>query len=270
MKKFLKIFKLILAVILTLYSVIVIYMLALSPKEQRFAFASHLQGFSLSQSMFEILKFQDPLNDEIYFEQSVPFNKRGYYAEGFNLLNEAVELNPEMHLGYRGYLKLRFLRDFEGALKDLNRLDSLTPKVRDTPWGEDIDFLRGEAYFGMMEYQESIDHFSKSIENQGESWVDIQAFIYNGLAEYELGNFNNARIQFEKALKQSKYSVEAHLGLAKIYLRLGDQEKAEAHLAKAEQYFAYKRNDPYNEFLNEVYKTDINVLRKSLNQEFKG
>jgi len=263
MKKFFKVLKLILAILLTIYSIVIIYMLFFSPKEQRYSFASHLQGVSLSQSMFEILKYQYPENDQVYFEQSVPYNKRGYYEKGFQLLDKAVEIDPKMHLGYRGYMKLRFLRDFKGALKDFNKLDSLTPNVIDTPWGEDIDFLRGEAYFGLENYEKSIIHFKRSIENQGEGWADIQAFVYTGISEYELGNLEKAKEYFEKALNQSKYTVEAHLGLAKLYKENGNLEKSEAHLDKAQKYFSYKRNDSYNEYLNEVYKSEITSLRNS-------
>ena len=263
MKRFFKVSKLILAIVLSLYSIEKIHMLFFSPKEQRYNYASHLQGVSLSQSMFEILKLQDPSNDLIYFEQSVPFNKRGYYNKGFHLLDKAVEIDPKIHLGYRGYMKLRFLRDFKGALEDFNRLDSLTPNFIDTPRGEDIDFLRGEAYFGLENYEKSIVHFKRSVENQGEGWADIQAFVYTGLSEYELGNFEEAKKQFEKALIQSKYTVEAHIGLAKVYKEIGESAKSESHLDKAEKYFTYKRNDPYNEYLNEVYKSDIISLRNS-------
>lgn len=261
MKRFFKILKLILASLLTVYSVVIIYMLAFSSKEDRYTFASHLQGACLSQSMFEILKFQDPSNDRIYFEQSVPYNKRGYYEKGFRLLDKAVEIDPKMHLGYRGYMKLRFLRDFKGALEDLDRLDSLTPGVVDTPWGEDIDFLRGEAYFGLENYEKSKFYFKRSIENQGEDWADIQAFVYTGLSELELGNRKQAKNHFDKALNQSKYTVEAHIGLARIYLENAELEKSKFHLDKAEEYFSYKRNDPYNEYLNEVYKDDLSLLK---------
>ena len=263
MKRFFKVLKLILAILLTVYSIDIIYMLFLSPNEQRYNSASHQQGVSLSQSMFEILKYQDPSNDRIYFEQSVPYNKRGYYKKGFQLLDKAVEIDPKMHLGYRGYMKLRFLRDFKGAIEDFNRLDSLTPNVVDAPRGEDIDFLRGEAYFGLKNYEKAKFHFKRSIENQGEGWADIQAFVYTGLSEYELDNLEEAQKQFEKALDQSKFTVEAHLGLAKIYKVKGEVEKSEIHLDKAEKFFSYKRNDSYYEYLNEVNKSDITSLRNS-------
>lgn len=264
MKKIFKIFKILLTVLFTAYSIIVISLLFFSDKEKRYDFASHLQGDYLSQSMFEILKFQNPQNDEIYFEQSVPFNKRGDYEKGFELLNKAVEYNPRVHLGYRGYMKLRFLRDFKGAIIDFDKLDKLTPNVIDTPWGEDINFLRGEAYFGLGEYEKAIKHFNQSIENQGEDWAEIQSYVYLGICETKLQNFDKAIVSYNRAINQSKYVCEAHLGLAKVYYEIGEMEKAKEHILKAEQYFQYKRTDPYNEFLNEIYKSDILTLKNNL------
>lgn len=264
MKKFLKIFKIVVTILFTAYSIIILSFFFLSDKQKRYDFAARMQGVYLSQSMFEILKFQDPLNSEIYFEQSVPFNKRGDYERGFELLDKAVEYNPRDYLGYRGYMKLRFLRDFEGAIKDFDALDKMTPNVIDSPWGEDIDFVRGEAYYGLGKYQKAIEHFNKTIENQGEEWAEIQSYVYLGLCEQKLGNPNKAIIAYNRALNQSKYVCEAHLGLAKVHMEIGDNEKAKEHILKAEQYFQYKRTDPYNEFLNEIYKTEILDIKLEL------
>ncbi|MBZ9629149.1 tetratricopeptide repeat protein [Salegentibacter sp. LM13S] len=261
MKRFFKILKLIFATLLTLFSAAIIYLLLFSPTEKRYDSAAHLQGSFLSQSLFEILKFQDP---EIYFEQSVAFNKRGDYKKGFELLDQAVELNSKAHLGYRGYMKLRFLRDFNGALKDFNRLDSLTPNFVDAPWSEDINFLRGESYFGLEDYEKAKSYFEKSIETQGENWVDIQAFVYAGICEYKMDKPVEAITFYKKALEQSKYTVEAHLGLAKIYLEIDDLENAKLHSDLAQKYYTYKRTDPYNEYLNEVYKNDIEQLKSTI------
>ncbi|GAA4311898.1 tetratricopeptide repeat protein [Pontixanthobacter gangjinensis] len=266
MKKVFKILKFSLAILLSLYSLLIVYSLFFYSSAERFDIAAHMQGGYLSQSMFEILKFQEPENDEIYFEQSVPFNKRGDHATGFAILNKAVELNPKVHLGYRGYIQLRFLRNYRAALEDFNRLDSLTPQIVDTPWGEDIDFLRGEAYFGLKEYEKARMHFLNSISNQGEEWVDIQAFVYAGLCEERLGNMDQAKEHFQQAIHQSKYTVEAHLGLARIYLKQELFEEANSHLEQAEKYMVYKRDDPYNEYLNEVYLEDIEELKDSLAQ----
>ncbi|PCH75940.1 MAG: pilus assembly protein PilF [Flavobacteriaceae bacterium] len=218
----------------------------------------------LSQTMFKVLTFQYPAYSDAYFEQSVPFNKRGDFATGFDLLNKAVALDPTGHLGYRGYMKLRFLRDYKNALIDLNTLDSLTPNFSDAPWGEDIDFLRGECYVGMKEYQKAIGCFNRNIKENKEDWVDLNTFVYLGICEHELGNYKRAIVAYKRALKQSMYTPEAHFGLAKIYLKLDDLVKVNEHLLKAEKWIDYKREDRYKEFQNEIYLWEITEFKNNV------
>lgn len=228
--------------------------------------AEHMQGSLLSQKVFDLLKFQYPDYSNVYFEQSVAFNKYGNHARGFELLNQAVGIDPELHLGYRGYMKLRFLREYDAALEDFDRLDSLTPNVVDAPWGEDINFLRGECYFGNKNYQKAIESFNLSIENQGEDWADIHTFVYLGICQYELENYEKAIPEFERALIQSKHTPEAYLGLAKAYQKLGEIERAKVNILKAEENIHYKRDDYYNEYLNEIYISEILEFQVQLNK----
>ncbi len=264
MNKFFKILKVVLSVLFLIYSFIILYFLFLSPKQGRFGFAEHSQGFYISQKLFDILIYQYPDYSDAYFEKSVAFNKRGDYAKGFELLNKAVEIDPTLHLGYRGYMKLRFLRDFDNALIDLNRLDSLTPNFVDAPWGENIDFLRGECYFGMKDYQKAVESFNLNVKNHKEDWVDIQTFIYLGICEYKLENYEKAISEFQRALKQSDTTCEAHFYLTKVYMELQDFKKAKYHIFKAEETIDYKRDDSYKEFLNEIYISEIFSLKEQL------
>ncbi len=266
MKKFFKILKVTLTILFFSYTIIVLFFLFLAPKEKRFKMAGHQQGVILSQTMFNVLTFQNPNYSDAYFEQSVPFNKRGYFAKGFELLDKAVELDPSLHLGYRGYMKLRFLRDYKNALTDFNRLDNLTPNFTDAPWGEDIDFLRGECYFGMKEYQKAIIYFNLNVKNNKEDWVDINTFTYLGICEYELGNYKKSISEFNRALNQSENTPEAHFGLAKAYLKLENSDKANEHIIKAEKSIDYKREDPYKEFQNEIYLWETTEFKRKMNK----
>lgn len=265
MKIFIKIIKVVFTILLFAFSIIILYFIVLAPKEERFKIAEDSQGFYLSQSMFDILKLQNPDYSDVYFEQSVAFNKRGDYAKGFELLDKAVELDPKLHLGYRGWMKLRKLRDFDNALNDLNTLDSLTPNFVDAPWGEDIDFLRGECYFGKKDFQKAIELFNRNIENQKEDWADIHSFVYLGLCEYELGNYEKAITEFQRALKQTENVPESYFGMSKAYQKLGQIKKAKENILKAENNMHYKRDDVYNEFLNEIYMSEIHEFKQNLN-----
>lgn len=264
MKLFLKILKILFSSIFLIFIFGVSYFIFFAPKEDRFLMAEHMQGSLLSQKVFELLKSKYPDYSNAYFEQSVAFNKYGNHAKGFELLNQAVDIDPELHLGYRGYMKLRFLREYEGALEDFDKLDTLTPNVVDAPWGENIDFLRGECYFGKKDFQTAIECFNRSIKNEKEGWADIQTFVYLGLCEHELGNFEKAILEFNRALSQSEHICEAYFGLAKTYEKLGKIQLAKEHLAKAEENIAYKRENEYNEYLNEIYLWEILVFKEQL------
>lgn len=208
----------------------------------------------------------DPKNSNAWMERSVDFNKSGDFHQGFEYLDKAIELNPELHLGYRGWIRLRKLRDFDKALADFEQLDNLTPNVVDAPWGEDIDFLRGECYYGIKEYDKAIEYFNRSIKNQKEDWADVQTFVYLGVCEFKLNNFEKAILEFKRALAQSENVCEAHFGMAKAYDKIGEVKLAKEHILKAEESITYKRDDFYNEYLNEIYLSEIldfkNYLKK--------
>ena len=58
----------------------------------------------------------DQDNSDAWMERSVSFNKAGDFKKGFEYLDKAVELEPESHLGYRGWIRLRKMRDYDKAL----------------------------------------------------------------------------------------------------------------------------------------------------------
>ena len=256
MKKFFKIVGIIIGIILILVIGIGIY--------------GHFKGKKMIENAKEnsrrIENFESKNSDD-YMEYSVvKFNKAGDFHAGFIYLNKAVELNPTSHLGYRGWIRLRKIRDYDNALSDFDRLDSLTPNFVDAPWGEDIDFLRGECYFGKKNYQKAIELFNRNIKNQKEDWADIHSFVYLGLCEYELGNYEKSIIEFRRALKQSERTPESYFGMARAYQKLGEIEKAVENIQKAEENMGSKRDDYYNEFLNEIYLSEILEFKGQLNK----
>lgn len=209
----------------------------------------------------------DQDNSDAWMEHSVSFNKAGDFKKGFEYLNKVVALEPVKHLGYRGWIRLRKMRDYDKALMDFDRLDTLTPNVVDAPWGEDIDFLRGECYFGKKRYQKAIELFNRNIKNQKEDWADIHSFVYLGLCEYELGNYEKAITEFKRALKQSERVPEAYFGLARAYQKIGQIESSKENILKAEENMNSKRDDYYNEFLNEIYLSEVMEFRQTLEKQ---
>src|SRR5262245_41232077 len=63
---------------------------------------------------------------EAWHEFSVPFLKRGDFFTWRKYMDKAVELKPRAWLGTHGWCRFKFLKDYEGALEDLKRYDTLT------------------------------------------------------------------------------------------------------------------------------------------------
>src|SRR6188768_2890865 len=73
------------------------------------------QGSPENMELIEIAIKLDPENSSAWRELSVPYLKRGLPHEWKPLFDKAVEVDPKMWQGWRGYLKLFFYRDYESA-----------------------------------------------------------------------------------------------------------------------------------------------------------
>src|SRR5690606_21534705 len=87
--------------------------------------AEREQGARRSQLLFDEAIKLCPGFDFAYYEKSVPYLKRGDFITWRRLMDMAVELNPKRNLGDRGWCRYQFLRDYQGAIQDIEKLDSL-------------------------------------------------------------------------------------------------------------------------------------------------
>lgn len=162
----------------------------------------YVQGSVEEQYYLDKALALDSLHVETLVEKSVSFNKRGQYAKGMYYLNKGVELDPIEHLGYRGFVKLYMLRDYQGAINDFLRLDSLTPDFRDSPWGECINKVIGLSYMGQKKYKKALFYFNQSIleisQESGEDWVESRTFLYQGICLMKNRELNLASQSFTK------------------------------------------------------------------------
>ncbi|WP_077399122.1 tetratricopeptide repeat protein [Cellulophaga omnivescoria] len=270
MKRLLFIIKIIFSVLFLLGTFFICYLLFFAPKKKRFSFAEQTQGQYLSQKTFDILIFQNPNYSDAYFEKSVAFNKRGDYAKGFELLNEAVELKPKLHLGYRGWLKYHKVKDYQGSIDDLKRLDSLTPNFVDAPWGDNIHYVLGLSYKGLKQYKIALDEFDRSIETEKDSsWVNPYVFLYKGIIYNKLEKYEVAIKNLNVYLKQNyNNSPEAYFHKGIAFKKLNDLDSSKVCFKKSIELFnkGYKIKDIYNEVQDELYLSDIIEELKYFNE----
>jgi len=200
-----------------------------------------------------------PATHTAYMNRSVAYNKTGQHATGFAMVNKAVELAPVEYLGYRAFLKLYFMHDYEGSLRDCLRLDTLTSFAKPGVWGEDMDMVIGLCYLQLNNLEKARTRFTSSInavtKEVGKEWNSPRVFLYLGITHMKEKSFSQAIKVFDELIQvYPKYS-EAYYYKAQCYKSLKDLKNAAATLEKCKEVFAKNRPDrnPYFEMPYQVY-----------------
>ena len=213
----------------------------------------------------------DSTYQQAVYELSVAYLKRGLPHKWKPQYDKAVLLDSVERIPWRGYLYLWFYRDYKKAIADFNASDTLTPKFIDAPQGHSVDYWRGICYLGLNDYENSISFFDKyinaEIEESGEDWVEVTAFLYRGIAYYETKRFEEALLNFDKQLQYSRnLSADAKYFKAQIFIAQNKIEQAKTQINEAinDYEVGYYNNRPYVETLKQIYPEDLQALKEQL------
>lgn len=202
------------------------------------------------------------------YELSVADLKRGLPHKWLPQYNKAVRLDSVTRIPWRGYLYLWFYRDYKKAIADFDASDTLTPDFIDAPQGHSVDYWRGIAYLGLNDFKNSNAYFEKNIaketEEFGEDYVDLTAFLYNGISYFEAGNYEKALLNFNKQLEYSRnLSADAKYYKAQIFNAEGENEKALEIINEAIDDFnqGYNNKRAYVETMKQIYIQDLTEFK---------
>lgn len=218
---------------------------------------SYRQGSYKSQRHFDRSIELCPSFSYSYFQKAIPFLKRGKFLEWKKLIDIAVELSPEEYLGYRGWCRLQFLRDYEGAIKDIERLKSIVNY--DIGYGQSGDYHLNIAlalcYKKIGEVQKARELFQQHLTLQ----EDPYDYYHFGVLEYEEGNYETALKYFTKQISINDYLGETYYFMALCSKKLDEVDMYSEYIDKAESYYknGKYRVDVYVEPLDKIYLSDI-------------
>ena len=194
-----------------------------------------------SDLYYKLVLEKYPNTHEAYMSRSVPYNKGGEHATGFAMLNRAVELDPMQNLGYRTFVKLYMMHDYEGALQDCLRLDSLTSYAKPGVWGEDMDMVIGLCYLQLNDFQKARLRFTNSInkvtQENGKQWNSPRVFLYLGITLMKEKAYSQAAQVLDELIQLNPNYSEAYYYKAQCYSSRKDLKNAEATLEKCKQVF---------------------------------
>ncbi|MFN7259933.1 MAG: tetratricopeptide repeat protein [Cyclobacteriaceae bacterium] len=218
------------------------------------------QGSRKSQEKFDKAIEQCPTLDYAYMEKSVPYLKRGDFVTWKKLIDKAVELNPTLHLGYRGWCRYQFLRDYRGAIKDFERLDTLFP--HDIGYSQNGDYqltiVKALCYSAIGEKGKAIQIIESQLFKKGYSPM-VYDYLHLGVLKMETGDLNGGIDFLTKSIALNDYLAEPYYYLGLIYKSKNLKVEYKTAMEKAKAYYlkGYKRFDPYTHPMHKVYLSDI-------------
>ncbi len=259
MGKFTIYFNVIILILLLSLNISIVYSFFFLDKEKRFEIAENNQGTYFSDCMFNILNIQFPEFSKAYRERSVAYNKRGKYEEGFFYLNKAVSIDPVENLGYRGWIKYEYLRDYEGAINDFKRLDSLTPNFVDYPWGVNIYQMLGNSYAAKKDYKLALLEYEKYLISTNEKDYTGDFFIFYGKSLENNNNLQEALKSYSRAIVIDSLRADHHYYKATILFKLKKFSEAKIYIKNAQNLYEknYTYKDKYNDLYMQINKNQI-------------
>lgn len=203
----------------------------------------------------------DPTFDYAYWAKSIAYLKSGDFVTWKKLIDKAVDYNPKEHLGYRGWCRYQFFRDYKGAINDIEKLDSLV----DYDIGQSqngtyhLNIAKGLCYRAIGEKEKAIEIIETQIKlNEKENILGAYDYLHLGVLYLETENFDRA---VETFMKQSEFNelAENQYYLALTFLKLDKPTDYKTCLQKAKELYIKERKmtDTYSNPMDKIYLETI-------------
>lgn len=216
----------------------------------------------------------DSTFDHAYFAKSIAYLKSGDFVTWKKLIDKAVEYNPKEYLGYRGWCRYQFFRDYKGLIQDIEKLDSLVK--HDIGYSQNgtyhLNIAKGLCYKAIGEKEKAIEIIEKQIIlNEEENFVGTYDYLHLGVLYLETGNFNRAIELFKKQSNDNELAENQYY-LALVYKNLNKQTEYKSCLEKAKELYIRQSRmfDSYSNPMDKIYLKNIeNELKIAYNNGYK-
>ncbi|MEJ5052113.1 tetratricopeptide repeat protein [Chryseobacterium culicis] len=222
--------------------------------------ASDLQGYAESQEGFDKAIELCPDFSRSYMEKAVPYLKNGDFVTWKILIDKAVALDPQMHLGYRGWTKFQFLRDYKGAIQDLDALKKYEPGDlgRSQNGDYNLDVVRAMSYSALGQKEKAAGIIERLLATRG--YVKGMFDHYQlGVTYFELGRYDKALENFEKQSKE--YNFAENIYFKSKVSKIRNKDYLDLKMLALQTYDEGKTmKDVYTHHFNKVYRKQIEEL----------
>ncbi|SFQ50842.1 tetratricopeptide repeat protein [Hymenobacter arizonensis] len=206
-----------------------------------------------------------------YQQKAMPLIKCGDYAKAFPLIDQAVALDVNRWLAYRGFLKCIFTKDYAGALTDFRRVAQLKPQGREMD--HTYAFFMGLCNLEMGKYKDAEADFAEDMRLQlgadGRGEIHFNTLLYAGVLALKKKQYPQAQTHLERCLKAYSQHPEANYYLALAYQAQGKPALARQHLAASQRALigGYRLNEDniyYANYPGQITEFEVIQAQKKL------
>ncbi|PRX55351.1 tetratricopeptide repeat protein [Flagellimonas meridianipacifica] len=219
-------------------------------------------------------EYQEILDDALEIDSTYAY---AYQAKGYaylksgdfltweKLMGKAVELEPASYLGYRGWCRYQFFRDYKGAIEDIERLESLVNG--DIGFGQNGDYHLKIAlalcYKALGNKTKAIEIIESQLAKE-DHFIGLYDYLHLGILYLETNQFEKAMEAFEFQEKENTLA-ENEFYWALTWKEKGDYEKYSQHLEKSLSLYEKGRHmfDPYTHQMDRIFLSDIEAERNN-------
>ncbi|MDR1226389.1 MAG: tetratricopeptide repeat protein [Prevotellaceae bacterium] len=222
---------------------------------------SYKQGSRLSQMSLDTNVFLCPTFGKAYYVKAIPYLKRGEFVQWKQLIDSAVKYEPNTYMGYRGGARFMFLRDYEGAISDIERCDSLLTIDIGYIYNGDyhLQMVRAFSYAALGQKGNALaimqDYLAKA------PYAGPFDYLHLGVLQMELKQHDEALKSFAAQVKNNDYVADAYYYAAMVYKHQGNVQECKGNLEKAKKYFLSGKSLPgkssYIDYPDKVYLQQI-------------
>ena len=218
------------------------------------------QGSRFSQMLYDSVIAICPFFDMAYMEKAVPYLKRGDFVSWRFWMDKAVAINPKEHLGYRGWCRYQFLRDYAGALADIEALEKIKQPNIGYSVNGDYHLVIAKALFykGLGQKEKAIQTIETQLSTSGYE-PGYYDYLHLAVLKIETGKPGEAIPVLEKQRSLSADFAETYYYLALAYKQTDQHPQMLENLALAKKLYeaGRHRKDTYDNPEDRIYREDI-------------
>ena len=169
----------------------------------------------------------------LWQQKAMPLYKARKYQLGKPFLDKAVEYAPEKYLDYSGFMRCIFSKDYIKSISEFMRAKKEFGDgyVMDHTYNFYIglDYLQLNKFskakeFLLLSKEQQFKDFPNDLPQEACHYLD---WYYLGIADFELGNYNEAIASFDMSLMVYENFAEALYFKGRSMTKLGNEEGEE-------------------------------------------